>query len=255
MDALTWLQPDGLSLFATWVLILGSAATSFLTAATGIGGGIALLALMTSLMPVATLIPVHGVVQIGSNAGRTLIMLRNVRYTILLPFLLGSLAGSALGGVFVMQLSPGLLQIALSIFILWSAWFKPPKTPAGNFTIGMTGVVSSFLTMFFGATGMFVSAMLKTMRLDRLTHVATHSSCMTAQHAIKVLAFGLLGFAYGPYIALICAMILSGFIGTILGKRFLEKMTDERFHLALSIVLTLLALRLLWAGLSSYLGF
>jgi len=210
MAILTWLQPEGLSLFAAWVLIFGSAATSFLTAAAGIGGGIALLAIMAPLMPVATLIPVHGVVQIGSNAGRTLIMLRSVRYTIFLPFLLGSLAGSALGGVFVMQLSPAFLQIALSLFILWSAWFKPPKTPAGNLTIGLTGVVSSFLTMFFGATGMFVGAMLKTLKLDRLTHVATHASCMTAQHAVKVLAFGFLGFAYGPYLTLIAAMILSG---------------------------------------------
>ena len=254
MAILTWLQPDGLSLFASSVLILGSAATSFLTAAAGIGGGVALLAIMAPLMPVATLIPVHGVVQIGSNAGRVLIMLKSVRYTIFLPFLLGSFVGSALGGIFVMQLPPALLQIALSLFILWSAWFKPPKTAANNMMIALTGAVSSFLTMFFGATGMFVSAMLKTLRLDRLTHVATHASCMTAQHAVKVIAFGLLGFAYGPYLPLIGVMILSGFIGTILGKRCLDKISDDRFHLVLSWVLTLLAVRLLWSGLSSWLG-
>jgi hypothetical protein len=37
-------------------------------------------------------------------------------------------------------------------------------------------------------------------------------------------------------------------LGTVLGKRFLLKTTDERFHLALSWVLTVLALRLLYSG-------
>ena len=61
--------------------------------------------------------------------------------------------------------------------------------------------------MFFGATGTFISAMVKTLRLGRLEHVATHSACMVAQHLIKVVAFGLLGFAYGPYLPLIVGMV------------------------------------------------
>lgn len=245
------LQPSGLSPATNSMLVLASAATSFLTAATGIGGGIALLAVMAALMPAAALIPVHGAVQIGSNAARTTIMLRDVRYVIFFPFAIGSVAGAALGGAFVVQLPPEILQIALSLFILWSAWFELPAMPAGRMMLGTTGLVSSFLTMFFGATGMFVSAVLKTIKLDRLTHVATHSICMTAQHAVKVLTFGLLGFAYGPYLPLIALMIASGIVGTILGRRYLVKVSDERFHLTLSCVLTLLAARLLWDGLTN----
>lgn len=251
MMGMEWFQPDGLSHLATFMLVIASAATSFLTAAAGIGGGIALLAVMAALMPPAVLIPVHGVVQIGSNAARTIIMLREVRYAIFYPFAVGSVIGSAAGGLFVVQLPPSVLQIALSLFIFWSAWFKPPATPAGSLMLGGTGLVSSFLTMFFGATGMFVSAMLKTMKLDRLAHVATHSICMTAQHVVKVLAFGLLGFAYAPYLPLIGLMIASGIVGTVLGRRFLIKLSDDRFHLVLSWVLTVLAVRLLWSGIAS----
>ena len=246
-----WFQPDGLTFLATVTLVVASAATSFLTAAAGIGGGVVLLAVMAALMSPAALIPVHGVVQIGSNAVRTVIMLREVRYAIFYPFAVGSVIGSALGGLFAVQLPPSILQIALSLFIFWSAWFKPPATPAGRMMLGGTGLVSSFLTMFFGATGMFVSAMLKTMKLDRLTHVATHSICMTAQHAVKVLAFGLLGFAYAPYLPLIGLLIASGIVGTVLGRRFLIKLSDDRFHLVLSWVLTALAVRLLWSGMAS----
>ncbi len=254
MTGFEWLQPDGLSLGLSLLLVVSSAATSLLTAAMGIGGGIALLAIMATLLPVVALIPVHGAVQIGSNAGRMLIMLREVRASVFLPFALGSVAGAAIGGAMAIRLAPSVLQIGLACFILWTAWGRPPRRMAGGATITLTGLVSAFLTMFFGATGPFVAAMIKTMRLDRLTHVATHSACMVAQHGIKVATFGLLGFAYGPYLPLIALMVVSGFVGTLIGKRVLLDMTDQRFHHLLSWVLTLLALRLLWTGLAPIIG-
>lgn len=243
------LVPADLGLQASLLLIAVSAATSFLTAAAGIGGGVALLAVMALVMPSAALIPVHGVVQIGSNAGRALIMLRGIERRILLPFCLGSLVGAGLGGMTVIQLPPAVLKTGLAAFILWSVWL-PKTTPGGRFAVVVSGAFSSFLTMFFGATGPFVATMIKRRQLDRQAHVATHAACMVAQHGIKVAAFGLLGFAYGPYLGLIAAMIASGFLGTLLGRQLLLKMKDAVFHRVLAVVLTLLALRLLYDGLA-----
>ena len=108
--------------------------------------------------------------------------------------------------------------------------------------------------MFFGATGVFVAAVIKTMKLDRLTHIATHAACMSLQHGIKVLAFGLLGFAYGDYLPLIALMIASGLLGTFAGRHVLIRTPDERFHILLNGLLTLMALRLLWQGVSASFG-
>ena len=243
-----WLVPADVGLTASAALIALSAATSFLTAAAGIGGGIILIAVMAVLMPAHALIPVHGVVQIGSNAGRAAIMIRGVQWHVILPFCAGSLIGAAIGGMTAVQLPPAVLNIGLACFILWSVW-APPVTAPGRFKVVFTGVFSSFLTMFFGATGSFVSAMVKSMRFGRLEHVATHSACMVAQHAIKVVAFGLLGFNYGPYAGLVVAMVLSGFLGTVIGKHVLVKMNDKTFHRVLAVLLSILALRLLYEGL------
>ena len=247
-----WLQPEGLALWIAFMLIGASALTSFLSAALGVGGGVALLAIMGSVMPVTTMIPVHGVVQVGSNAGRTLIMLRHIQTSVLLPFLLGSLIGGAIGANVVLRLSPALLQIGLGIFIIWSVWGRPPVWRSSRLAIGATGLMSTFLTMFFGATGVFVAAVIKTMKFDRLTHIATHAACMSLQHGIKVLAFGLLGFAYGDYLPLIVMMIASGLLGTLAGRHVLIRTGDERFHIILNGVLTVLAMRLLWQGVSAF---
>ncbi|MGF1591926.1 MAG: sulfite exporter TauE/SafE family protein [Kiloniellaceae bacterium] len=244
-----WLVPADVGLTASVFLILFSAFTSFITAAAGIGGGIMMIAVMAVLMPAQAVIPVHGLVQIGSNAGRAAIMINGVQWRVLGPFFIGSLAGAAVGGLTVIQLPPAILNIGLACFILWSVW-GPPLAAHGRFKVIATGAFSSFLTMFFGATGTFVSAMLKTMRLGRVEHVATHSACMVAQHFIKVVAFGLLGFAYGPYLGLIVVMIVSGFVGTVIGKHVLVKMNDVTFHRVLAVLLSILALRLLYEGVS-----
>ncbi|MEZ5823796.1 MAG: sulfite exporter TauE/SafE family protein [Geminicoccaceae bacterium] len=239
--------PEAISDQAALVLIATSAGTSFFTAAFGIGGGVLLLAIMGLVLPAHALIPVHGVVQIGSNAGRTAIMIRQVKTSVLLPFLAGSVIGATAGGSIALQLPPAWMKIGLGLFIMVSVW-RPKASAIAPHSLLLGGAFSSFLTMFFGATGPFVATLVKALRLNRLEHVATHGACMTAQHAIKVATFGLLGFAYGPWLPLVIAMIASGFIGTLLGRKLLEKLKDHHFHNVLKGILTLLALKLIHEG-------
>ena len=239
--------PEVIGEAAGWSLVAVSAVTSFITAAFGIGGGVLLLAIMAVLMPAAALIPVHGVVQIGSNAGRTAIMFRHIERGVLLPFCAGSVVGAVIGGAMAVQLPPHFLKIGLGCFILYSVWGYKASS-AGGGSVALVGVLSTFLTMFFGATGTFVAAMVKTLGLGRLAHVATHSACMTAQHAFKVATFGFLGFAFAPYVWLVVLMVVSGFVGTLLGKRVLTRLDDRRFHTVLAWILTALALRLIYEG-------
>ncbi len=242
--------PPDLAVWQVIALVFTSVGTSFLTAAAGIGGGVVLIAVLAAILPPTVLIPVHGVVQIGSNGGRAVMMARYVVPRLLLPFIIGSVIGAAIGGLIVVELPPALLQLGLGGFILFSIWGKVPRIE-GDYALTLGGVVSTFLTMFFGATGPFVAGMLKTLKLERMAHSATMAFFMTAQHSLKVLAFGFLGFAFGPYLGLIAMMIAAGLIGTWLGKRFLLSIDDRRFHLALNAVLGLLALQLLWRGVTT----
>jgi uncharacterized membrane protein YfcA len=246
-----WLPPEGLSLLTAWLLVAFSFATSFITAAFGIGGGVLMLGVIATVLPPAAVIPVHGLVQLGSNAGRTILMLKDVARALAWPFLIGSTLGAALGALVVVELPTALWQTALGLFILWSAWGRMPAF-RGRGALVVTGFVSTFLSMFFGATGPFIAGMLKTLRLDRLVHVATHAACMTAQHLLKVLAFGAVGFAFADYAPLVASMIVSGFVGTWVGRRVLAGRENARFHLVLSVILSLLALRLVWSGLAAF---
>jgi len=243
--------PPDLTHLAAIMLFAVSFAGSFITAAFGIGGGVVFLGACAILMPPAAIIPVHGVVQLGSNSIRALMFLRHIMWTALPAFVVGSLIGVAIGGSVVVSLPGWLIQSVVGVFILWVVFAKPPKWLSQWPLI--TGLVSSFLTMFFGATGPFVAGFVKAQNLDRHTHIATHAALMTVQHGLKVAMFGFLGFAFADWALFIAGLIAAGAFGTWAGKLVLGRMTDHGFHRVLNVILVLIALRLIWGGVVAFL--
>ena len=89
--------PEGLSGLAAGLIVLASFFTSLMTAAFGLGGGIALLAIMGILLPPSAIVPVHGVAQLGANASRFLMLRGHTQWTIIQWFPIGCVLGG--GGV------------------------------------------------------------------------------------------------------------------------------------------------------------
>ena len=243
------LLPEGLSVIAFWAIMVASFAGSFITVAFGIGGGGLLLAILASLVPPAALIPIHGVVQTGSNAGRMLMLWREIFWPALPWFALGTVIGVTVGGAVAVVLPPQFVQIGVGAFVIYTVMARAPRW-FSRWPL-FTGLISSFLTMFFGATGLFVASFTKSHTLPRHAHVATHATLMTVQHGLKVVMFGLLGFAYGEWIWVIGMMIAVGLIGTYAGRLVLNRLTDARFGVVLNILLVLISLRLIWQGVST----
>lgn len=248
-DLAATLMPEGMGLLTLVTLLATSFAGSLITVAFGIGGGAMLLAVMATLVPAAALIPTHGVIQIGSNLGRAMVTFRHIFWPALPAFAAGSIVGAVIGGSISVSLPPAWVQIGVGGFIIWTVLGRPPKGVRDwPFTVG---TISSFLTMFFGATGPFVATFTKSQALPRHDHVATHAALMSIQHGVKSLAFAALGFAFAQWAGFIIAMIVTGFLGTLAGKLVLNRMDDRRFKLALDVMLILLSLRLIWGGIGA----
>jgi uncharacterized membrane protein YfcA len=245
------LLPEGIGGAVLVALLAASYVSSLITAAFGIGGGGLLLAVMATLVPTAALIPVHGVVQLGSNAGRVLFFLRDVFWPALPVFAAGSVVGTVAGGLVVVELPASAVQIGIGCFVIWTVLARPPRWLREMPFIG--GLVSSFLTMFFGATGLFVASYTKSFALGRHAHVATHATLMTLQHGLKVIVFGFLGFAFAEWAWVMLAMVIVGAAGTWTGRHVLNRIDDRRFGLALNALLILISLRLIWQGLGELL--
>lgn len=252
MVELTTLLPDAVSPVVAPFLIFASFFTSGLTATFGIGGGLAMLALMGLFLPVAVLIPIHGVVQLGSNTGRAWQMRSHIAWRALWPFFIGGALGAALAGLVVVELPDSLLKIILGVFVIGITWAEiralAAESPA---VMGMGGFVTTALSLFLGATGPLVMALFGKRFGERLTLVATTAAAMTYQHLVKVLVFGLVGFAFAQWLPLVAAMIASGYLGTMTGIGLLRIIPEERFRFMFKLTLTVLGAHMIWRGVAA----
>ncbi len=247
--------PAEIDLASAAFLVVLSGLTSALTAMAGIGGGVIMLAAMASLLPAAAIIPVHAVVQVGSNAGRAAVMWNWIDAARLVPFTLGGLVGIAIGGSLAVGLPGEALRLLLGLFILQTVWLPVAAMAViKGRGLALGGLAASILTMLVGATGPYVLALFRPLGLGREGLVATHAAAMTAQHGLKMLAFGLLGFAFAPWLALIVAMIGTGLLGTLLGSRLLGRLGERHFSRLIQVLLTLAALDLVLRAAWQLLG-
>ena len=241
---------DAPGLFALLVVCAGF--TSLVTAALGAGGGVMLLAIMAQIIPPQFIIPVHGIVQLGSNAGRAAMSWRHIDWGTMGAFVPGAVVGAALGSLVVVILPPGIIYLSIALFTLFLCWGpKLPSIALGRAGTAMVGLVTNFLTLFVGATGPLVGAFLKQIHAGRFATVATFAATMSVQHILKAVVFQLAGFNLVPWIWLIAAMIASGAIGTWIGLNLLRRVSDHHFRLLFRIILSALAVRLLWQAYGS----
>lgn len=255
MEAIAGWLPEGLAAAPAALLVVASFFTSALTAAFGVGGGLAMLALMGLFVPVAALIPVHGAVQLGSNSGRTWHQRANVRLDVAMPFIAGSVVGAIAGVFLVVQLPDAALKIVLAAFIIAITWVKiPGLATLGRIGMAAASAVLALITMFVGATGPLLSPILaQILPNDRKALVATHGAAMTVQHGLKIVVFGVAGFAFWQWLPLIAAMVVSGFLGTVFGTSWLDRIPEDTFRKWFRVGITILALDLLRRGVMDYL--
>lgn len=242
--------PEGVSAAAALLLVVASFFTSALTASFGVGGGIAMLALLGVFVPVAVLIPVHGAVQLGSNTGRAWHQRAHVRMDVAAPFMAGSVVGAILGAFIVVQLPDALMKLVLGAFIIAITWMKVPGIERLNkLGLAAASVILAILSMMVGATGPLVSPIFaQFLAGDRKALVATHAAGMVVQHGLKIIVFGLAGFAFGQWLPMVVAMIATGYLGTRYGSMLLDRMPEEQFRRWFKIGITVLALDLLRRG-------
>lgn len=231
-------------------LVVLSFFTSAITATFGLGGGAMLIAVLVLVFPPVVAVPVHGLVQLGSNAGRALLMRAHVQWRFAGFFLLGSAAGALLGGRVATLLPEAVFTALIAVFILWSAWApKPAGTARGPLATAAAGLLTAAVGMITGVSGPLVIAFLRFLP-DRHQIIATHALLMTAQNTFKTLAFTAFGFAFAPYLPLIAMMVATGFAGTWIGRRLLSRVPEQGFRWGFRIILSLVAAHLLWSAIT-----
>ena len=232
------------------VLIPAAFVTAVVSGTIGMGGGIVLLAVMAQYFPPAVLIPLHGFIQLASNSSRVLYGFRHIDRRIMARYAAGAAAGAALGSRVVVSLPDAWYKLALGLFLVAVTVLPAPRKARDfRFKWPVVGAGATFLSLIAGATGPLIAPFFLHEAMDRRQLVATKASCQIFTHLLKVSVFVALGFALGPYLPLLAAMVVAVFAGNYLGNTvILHRVPERGFRLAFRTILLVLSARMVWLG-------
>lgn len=233
-----------------FVLAFAAFVTSIVSGILGMAGGVALIGLMTAILPPAQVVPMHGMVQLFSNGSRTLIMLRDVVWREALfciaPMLLGVSVATYFGrGVQFQWLQPT-IGAMLVAFVIWRRFLSSRIAHhVPLYAYSLVGLAVGLVTLFIGATGPMVAPVMRRDDWSPKQTVATMAVVQSVGHLLKLPAFLVIGFDYTPHLPLLAVLLVCSFAGTWVGRKALDAISKDRFALVFDVTLTVLAVFLI----------
>jgi len=231
------------------IIIIGSLVASIFNAAFSVGGAMIILAITSTVLPIQAIVPIHSTLLIGSTASRVVLFREHIDWNIVWPFLIGSLAGALIGARVYIELPEAIIATAISILMLVALWL-PQITwrPNIKHPWAIVGFLHTLISTLFAYGALFHAVILHT-DLKRRQIVGTMGGCLMGMSVFKITGYAWYGFDFVPYLTVIAAAVVISFVGTAIGRRIGDTLPEDKFRLAYRILVTLTALRLLYAGL------
>lgn len=220
--------------------------TSTIAGVVGIGGGMMLIAILPSFLPLNALIPVHGLTQMSSNVSRAFFGYKEVQYQVIPKFLVGSFLGIALFASILSFISLEYVPLFIGVYILLSLWSEKFNEKIKRYeSYFLAGFFQTGLSIVVGATGPLTMTLLLKDFKDKDKVVATGAALMSITHILKVFVFIYFGFVFFDYIGVLIFMIIGAVLGSFVGTKLRNRIDGKKFELILKLLLSLLAIKLI----------
>ena len=220
--------------------------TSTIAAIVGLGGGMMLITMLPSFLPINALIPVHGLTQMTSNLSRAVFGYKDVQYEVIPKFLLGSFLGIGIFASILNFISLEYVPLFIGVYILLSLWSEKFNEKIKRYeSYFLAGFFQTGLSIVVGATGPLTMTLLLKDYKNKDKVVATSAALMSLSHILKVFVFMYFGFVFFDYIGIIIAMVIGAIAGSWVGTKLRNIIDGKKFTIILKVLLTALAIKVI----------
>ena len=221
----------------TSLMIAGLAAlmvaTAFLSGLFGMAGGLILIGVLLTILPLPSAMVLHAITQMVSNGWRAFLWRRHIRWRPVSIYMIG--CALALGAWSITRYVPdkpvALLLLGVTPFMarLTPQGLRPDPDSIWQGTL--YGSICMGLMLMTGVTGPLLDTFFLGGKLDRRAIIATKATCQVASHFTKLIYFGGIisqAATLDPVLAVVAVM--ASMLGTTLSRRLLEAMSDQQFR-------------------------
>ena len=241
------------------ILIIAALITSSISAAIGMGGGIILLGIMAILIPEGYMVvALHGIIQMVSNGTRTFVFRDHIKKNLISEYLIGAIIGLGLS-VFIVyglmhfydvssanQIKFDYLKPIIGFYILWYLYLKRPKKERKNKLFMIVGFIGGLCSIFVGAVGPLIAPFFLRNDLNKENVIANKAACQIITHIGKIPIFiYFFNVNYIEQYTILLPLIISVYVGTTIGKKLLQSITEKTFKMIFKICLTIIAIHLI----------
>lgn len=223
-------------------------------------GGIIMMALLLSLMPVASAMVLHAAIQLVSNGWRSILWRKHIVWHVTPFYGLGIMAGviaisfvhyvpDKATALIVVGLVP-LLAIAASRFVTLSILNRGQTF--------LTAMVLTFIQMTGGVIGPLLDLLYNNAPLTRHQIVATKAMTQTVMHLVRLIYFGSLiplltgreGWPEGLHPVFMLLFMACAIAGTTAAAPILHRINDKHFKDLSRLLIIFISLYCLGRGIS-----
>jgi uncharacterized membrane protein YfcA len=208
-------------------------ATAFLSGLFGMAGGLILIGVLLTLMPLPTAMVLHAITQMASNGWRALLWRAHIRWRPVGVYMIGCAVALGLWSLtrYVPDKPMALLLLGVTPFMarLMPSGLKPDPDSIWQGTL--YGSICMGLMLMTGVSGPLMDTFFLGSNYDRRGIVATKATCQVVSHFTKLIYFGGIidqAATLDPVLAGVA--IAASMLGTTLARRILEAMSDAQFR-------------------------
>ena len=227
------------------VILVTVLVTAFISGIFGMAGGLILMGVLAAMLPVATAMVVHGAVQMVSNGYRAFLWRQYIDWRVFRRYALGALAGFLV--LLVVAWRPEAravyLFLGLTAMLVWlpKGWLRLDILQRGQ--AELAGFAVQALNTLGGVAGPLLDIFFVTTEMDRRAIVATKSVTQVLAHLVKIVFWGVpvmaaAGEAAFPPVWFFVLAVPLSMLGTTLGGKLLERMSDVDFKRAMKWLVT-----------------
>ncbi|MFL6790056.1 MAG: TSUP family transporter [Bradyrhizobium sp.] len=208
-------------------------ATAFLSGLFGMAGGLILIGVLLTILPLPSAMVLHAITQMASNGWRAFVWRAHIRWRPVAIYLIG--CGLALGAWSITRYVPdkpiALLLLGVTPFMarLTPKGLKP--NPDSIWQGSLYGSICMGLMLMTGVSGPLMDTFFLGGNFGRREVVATKAACQVASHFVKLIYFGGIidqAATLDPVLAAVA--VAASMLGTTLARRILEAMSDAQFR-------------------------
>lgn len=230
------------------ILFIGSFFAAAISGAAGFGGALLLLPLLSKTIGTEMAVPILTIAQLIGNLSRAFLGFRQITWKPVFIFIIGAVPLSILGAFSFVEVSKNLITRGIGFTIILFVglkYFKVLKFKPNNITMLTGGASVGLISGLVGSAGPIGAALFLSLNLTPTSYIASEAVTAIAMHISKTiiyqkyLSIGFYTIGIGLFMGF--AMIL----GTLAGKKIIDKMPKEKFIKFVGILMTVIGLQML----------